>query len=108
MAQVTLLIILLYILICVYSCLIAFHSIIKSKSKLGKGHLGKLIASIGLLFVFGFLYAIWNVVKSIGYTPSGLLGPVIENVLLVAFLTAMTYLALVAKDMSTMFGFEKD
>src|SRR3989344_6097441 len=107
MAEVTLLIIVLYILICVYSCFVSFHAVIKSKNKLGKGHLGKLISSIGLLFVFGFLYAIWNVVRSIGYTPTGILGAVIENVLLVVFLTAMTYVALTGKEISNEFGFGK-
>jgi len=107
MVQLTLLIIVLYILICLYSCFVSFHSVIKSRSRLGQGHLGRLVSSIGFLFVFGFLYAVWNVVRSFGYTPGGTLGLVIENILLIAFLAAMTYLALAAKELSDMFGFEK-
>lgn len=107
MAQVTLLIIVLYVLICLYSCIVSFHSVYKSREKLSQGHLRTFVDSLGLLFTFGFLYAIWNILRSFGFTPTGTLGLVLENILLVAFLTTMTYIALVAKDISNTFGFNK-
>jgi hypothetical protein len=99
--------IIIYAIFCVIHVVVSLYFINKGKNELTPGHLRKFMTTLFGTITVGFVYALWNLVLSLGFLNfSDFLIKVISNLLMIAFFMSMIYLASLAKDLGKVFGFK--
>ena len=100
-------IIFIYALLCLVSVGISLSIIFRGRREFSRGHMLRFINAFSITLAVSFLYAVWNVVTRIKIISidNDILFTLIDNVILIIFVMMLTYVAFLARELSTRFGF---
>ena len=100
-------VIFVYALLCLISVGMSLFIIFHGRNEFSRGHMRRFVNAFAVTLAISFLYAIWNIITRLKVINIGnsILGGMIDNILLIVFIMLLTYIAYLAREISSRFGF---